>query len=68
MFGRIVFPLDSELKIPSEFGGGLVSSMDFSNRSFGSSGGLSGDSSISNNNGLLSSGRSGLLSNFGGSI
>jgi hypothetical protein len=68
MFGRIVSPLNSELKVLGEFGGGLLSSRDFSNRSFGSNGGLSGDSNVSSNNGLLSNGRSGLLLNFGGSI
>jgi hypothetical protein len=73
MFGRILPPLNGELKFLGEFGGGLVSNRGFSSkgfgsRSFGSSGGLSGGSNISSNNGLISSSRFSLLANFGSSI
>jgi hypothetical protein len=67
MFGRMVSPLNSALKVLGEFGGGLVSSRDLSNRGFGSSRGFGANSNFSNNR-LLSNTRGCLLSDFGGSI
>jgi hypothetical protein len=67
MFGRVLPPLNGELKFLGKFGGGLGGGRGFSSRGFGSRD-LSGGSNISSDSGLISSSRSSLLANFGSSI
>jgi hypothetical protein len=72
VFGGILPPLYSELKLFGEFGGGFIPResglRDISSRGFSSNGGLRGGSNVTSDSGLFSSGRNSLLVNFGSSI
>jgi hypothetical protein len=72
VFGRILPPLYSELKLFGEFGGDFIPResglRDIGSRGFGSNEGLRGGSNISSDSGLISSSRNSLLVNFGSSI
>jgi hypothetical protein len=64
MFGRVLPPLNGELKFLGKFGGGLVGGRGFSSRGFGSRD-LSGGNNISSDSGLISSSRNSLLRTSG---
>jgi hypothetical protein len=67
VFGRILPPLYSELKLFGEFGGGFIP-RESELRDIGSNWGLSRGSNSSSDSGLIISSRNSLLVNFGSSI